>query len=803
MSVIDILIADDHEFFRQNLRSLLECQPDWRVCGEAADGIEAVEKARQLHPQIILMDMSMPRMDGAEASRTIRREIPESQVIMVSQNDPLLMRKIAAQTGAQGFVSKSDIVRDLVPAILKIINQNNHNPPAPSNPPESVPQVDWLFGGGALPSLIQRYDWSRTPLGPIQSWPQSLRTAVNLMVNSQHPIWIGWGPEKTFLYNDAYISVLSMAKHPWALGRPASEVWAEIWDVCGPLADKVFSRGEPSFADDVRLFMNRGDYLEETYYSFSYSPIYDESGKVAGLFCPSTEITSKVLNARRLRTLSELSSKSLIEKTTEGACASCVNIISQNPDDIPFSLLYLIDAEKQAANLSGNSHVSAGLDRVSPLTIALDGETKDLLWPIRELIDGAEPCSLSFERIDSLPLGAADQRVREAMVLPVTSLAMERPVGVLIAGVNPTRELDAEYRTFFSLVADQVATALQNTRALQQEKERADALAEIDRAKTMFFSNVSHEFRTPLTLMLAPLEDMLVDSADLVPRQRERLDIAHRNSLRLLKLVNTLLDFSRIESGRIQASYEPVDLSKLTSDLASVFRSAVERGGVRFTIDCPHLGEPVYVDSEMWEKIVFNLLSNAFKFTFAGEIEISLRKRGNNVELSVRDSGTGIPATDLPHLFERFYRVKGAQGRTFEGSGIGLALIQDLTKLHGGAVRVESELNRGSTFIVSIPLGKDHLPPDRIGAAHTLASTGLNAEPIWKKPCIGSLISRKSCLGRFNLGKFNTSRYAQPTRRVPRELPKTSLKSVSAFCSPTTMQICSTTFSGFWLSNTT
>ncbi len=727
MSFIDILIADDHEFFRHNLRALIESQPGLRVCGEAADGIEAIEKAKALRPQIVLMDMSMPRMDGAEATRNLRRQV-DAQVIIVSQNDPALMRKIAAETGAHAFVSKSDVVRDLIPAILRLVHVDDHHGSASNDQKEKSTQSDWLQAGGNLASRIWEYDWSKTPLGPLQAWPQSLRTAVNLMLNSQHPIWIGWGPEMTYLYNDAYISVLSLAKHPWALGKPAREVWAEIWDVCGPLADKVFLKGEPSYVDDVRLFMNRGGYLEETYYSFSYSPIYDESGKVSGLFCPSTEITSKVLNARRLRTLSELSTKSLSEKSTEAAAASCIRICSQNPDDIPFALLYLIDPDKKTAILQGASQIAAGVESVSPLTIALDGESPTP-WPVRELLNGSAGRTIALGNVRCIPLGPSDQRVHEAIILPVTSVGMHFPIGVLVAGVNPTRKLDAEYRTFFSLIADQVATAIQNARALQQEKERADALAEIDRTKTMFFSNVSHEFRTPLTLMLSPLEEMLSTSSALAPEHRERIEIAHRNSLRLLKLVNTLLDFSRIEAGRIQASYEPADLCKLTSDLASVFRSVIEGAGIQFTINCEFLDEPVYVDSEMWEKIVFNLLSNAFKFTFVGEIAVSLAKVEGGVELAVRDSGTGIPEKDLPHLFERFYRVKGAQGRTFEGSGIGLALVQELVRLHGGTVRVESEPDRGSTFRVTIPFGKDHLPADRISAPRIFASTGLNAEP--------------------------------------------------------------------------
>jgi PAS domain S-box-containing protein len=573
----------------------------------------------------------------------------------------------------------------------------------------------WLVGGGELGGLIREHNWAATPLGPIQQWPQSLRTAVNLMLNSQHPMWIGWGPEMIFLYNDAYVSVLSRAKHPWALGRPASEVWAEIWDICGPLAEKVLQKGDASFVDDVRLFMSRGDFLEETYYSFSYSAIHDEAGKVAGLFCPSTETTQKVLHARRLHTLSELSGKALLEKTTESACASSMATLAGNPDDIPFSLLYLLTKDGKAVRLQGSTQIDLSRCDVAPAEILLDGRTT--FWPVERTLKKAQAKVVSVAGIASLPSGAAGQRVTEAIVLPLTSAGKDRPFGVLIAGVNPARKLATEHKTFFNLAADQVTTAIQNARAIEAEKKQAEALAEIDRAKTEFFSNVSHEFRTPLTLMLGPLEDTLAQAGQLSPQDRERLEVAHRNSIRLLKLVNTLLDFSRLEAGRMQASYEPCDLSRLTSELASVFRSAIERGGLQFTVDCPPLPEPVFVDRDMWEKIVFNLLSNALKFTLSGKIRVALHQTGSSVELTVSDTGTGIPGAELPHLFERFHRVKDARGRTFEGSGIGLALVQELVKLHGGKVRVESELDRGSTFTISLPLGSAHLPVARIRAS--------------------------------------------------------------------------------------
>jgi signal transduction histidine kinase len=222
------------------------------------------------------------------------------------------------------------------------------------------------------------------------------------------------------------------------------------------------------------------------------------------------------------------------------------------------------------------------------------------------------------------------------------------------------------------------------------------------------------------------------------------MELVHRGALRLLKLVNTLLDFSRIEAGRIQATYVPTELASFTADLASTFRSAIEKVGVRLTVECRRLPEAVWVDREMWEKIVLNLLSNAFKFTFQGEIAVTLRAEGGRAELSVRDTGTGIPQEELPRIFERFHRVKGAQGRSYEGSGIGLSLVRELARLHGGEVRVESALGRGTVFTVSVPFGKAHLPQERLGAASGLAPTPIGAAAYaqeargWLAQAIGS-----------------------------------------------------------------
>ena len=318
---------------------------------------------------------------------------------------------------------------------------------------------------------------------------------------------------------------------------------------------------------------------------------------------------------------------------------------------------------------------------------------------------------------------------KEASVVPIRLGEYSEALGFLVAGIHPGRAFDDAYRQFVHRIAEQITIGLASARAFEQERQRAEALAEIDRAKTTFFTNVSHEFRTPLTLMLGPLEEVLSAARErLSSEHHEQLIAVRRNGLRLLKLVNTLLDFSRMEAGRVQASYQPTDLASFTSEIASAFDSAMDNAGLRFSVACQPLAEPVYVDRDMWEKIVLNLLSNALKFTFEGEVDLTLKPVDGVVELRVRDTGVGIPEEHRERMFERFHRIEGAAARTYEGTGIGLALVQELAKLHGGSVRVESAVGAGSTFTVTIPRGKEHLPAERIEAAQSLASTKIRAE---------------------------------------------------------------------------
>jgi len=570
----------------------------------------------------------------------------------------------------------------------------------------------FMAGGGEMGERMRGFDWTQTPLGPAAGWPHSLKTCVRIILTSRQPMFVWWGKQLINLYNDAYKSIVG-GKHPKALGEPASVVWADIWDQVGPRAATVMLNNEGTYDEALLLIMERNGYPEETYYTFSYSPVPDEDGGVGGIICANSDDTRAIVGERQVALLRELATCMADAQTSHEACALSAAALSTNSTDLPFALIYLVDLAARRAVLGGASGIELS-HPAAPAIVALDDDT---IWPFDAVVRSHSPQHIASlrVRIAQLPTGTWDRPPTQAAIVPIAASGEHGRAAVLVAGLNPFRLFDDSYRGFLELVAGQISAGIAHAEAYEQEKRRADALAALDRAKTAFFSNVSHEFRTPLTLMMSPLEDALrAGEGELSQLTRESLTVAHRNSLRLLKLVNALLDFSRIEAGRVQASYEPVALGALTADLASVFRSAVDKSGMKLRIECSEPDRSAYVDRDMWEKIVLNLVSNAFKYTLAGEIAVTLHAEREHAVLTVADTGSGIPEDAIPHLFERFYRVPNAAGRTHEGTGIGLALVHELVKLHGGSINVQSQVERGSRFIVTVPLGSEHLPRDRV-----------------------------------------------------------------------------------------
>jgi PAS domain S-box-containing protein len=559
--------------------------------------------------------------------------------------------------------------------------------------------------------LVEEFDWASTPLGPSSAWPDSLKAVVRILLTSRFPMWMAWGPDLTFLYNDAYRVTTLGKKHPWALGRPAAEVWHEIWDDIGPRIRQVMETGEASWDEKLMLILERSGYPEESYHTFSYSPLSESDGRIVGMLCVVIEDTVRVIGERQLASLSTLAT-ALAGAISKQDVFAALERGLVNQEDLPCTLTYLLDEDGIRLRLVSSTGIDADHPLASPL---LDAAGLNAAWPIHEILRTNRSATVDHlhEHFPDIPSGCWDRSPTHARLVPIVRQGQDKPVGIFIAALNPYRQFDSFYAGFLDLLTGQIAASITNANAYEQERHRAEELAELDRAKTTFFSNVSHELRTPLTLILGPIEDALTAQA---PPSAQSLEMLHRNALRLLKLVNGLLDFVRIEVGKQRAVFEPTDLPQLTAQLASVFRSAVERAGLRLEIDCPPLPEPVYVDREMWEKIILNLISNALKSTFEGEIRVSVRADGEQVKVSVSDTGTGISERDLPNLFQRFRRIEGARRRSHEGSGIGLALVQELVELHGGSIEVKSAIDVGTEFTVAVPFGQEHLTRGRVVA---------------------------------------------------------------------------------------
>ena len=557
-------------------------------------------------------------------------------------------------------------------------------------------------GDGEMAGRMRAFPWAGTDVGAPHQWSEGLRATVQIVLTSRFPMIVWWGSELRFVYNDAYIALMG-GKHP-ALWKPGQEVWSEIWHTIGPMLESVLRTGKATWSENLLLPMDRHGYWEETYWTYSYSPLYDDQGDVRGVFTAVTDTTEGFIGQRRLAVLRELGAQAGKATDVANACRLVMEVLAHSTLDVPFAALHLRDP---------------GAGQFPAVTVTPDDGTdwwQAERWPVEQVFADGAPLVVRdlADRFDALPSGGWKTTPTEAVVLPMFGATGADPIGVLVLGASAGRKLDRAYENFLYLITRQTAGLVNATVAYQAQQHKAEELAELDQAKTAFFSNISHEFRTPLTLIMGPVQHLrdLLSGGD--QRVLDELDVVHRNGLRLGKLVNTLLDFARIEAGRVQAHYEPVDLAVVTAELAGVFRSAVSRAGLRFTVDCPPLTERVHVDRGMWEKVILNLLSNALKFTFEGGITLRAFARDNHAVVTVSDTGIGIAESEMPRLFERFHRIPSVRARSNEGSGIGLALVQELVHLHGGTIDAESVEGEGTTFTLTLPFGAAHLPQNSV-----------------------------------------------------------------------------------------
>ena len=689
-------------------RSFVRLEPDGTVTVAPASGSSYgqvdelfTSAAAATAGRVLAVVLTGAGQDGTAGARAVK----EAGGDVVVQN-----QETAAAFGMPSAVitaGHADVVVSLgeIPEILdRVIGKGQ---------PLSTPAVraaETIFGaGGDVGQLMTAMDWRSTGLGPVEDWPAALRDLLPTMLAHPMPMHLLWGPTAIQLYNDAYRELLGDL-HPAALGGPALEGgrgnaghleggWGDTGHLAPVLADVSRTRAAVLVRDRPFVLAEAGT-RQERYFTFSYSPVFGD-GEVAGVLGTGAETTAAVQASRRLAILHRLAATAVDDDAADSEIRTCqeiVKVLADSPYDVPFALIYLVE-ENGEARLAA----AAGLAADSPALVPLITAMAPSVWPLQASLIRGEAQILDdlATRVPGLEAGLWPQPPEAALVLPVGAAGrLTAPVAALVAGISPQIPLDGAYRQFFNLLADQVRTLLAAARARRDAREKLAALTELTLGRNKFLASVSQEFRNPLTLMLLPLEEL----TDLPGPPGESARLVRRNALRLLRLVNSLLAYAELDQGRaVPAIEEVADLAALTRDLADVLRPAIDRAGLELKVNCPPLDRPVELDPRMWEIIVLNLVSNAFKHTFTGAISVTMRPRPSHVELSVTDAGAGIPEAEIPHVFTRFHRMEGVPARDRDGADMGLALVRQFAGLHHGSVRVRSEPDVGSTFTVWVP----------------------------------------------------------------------------------------------------
>nr|WP_255609299.1 HWE histidine kinase domain-containing protein [Methylosinus sp. Sm6] len=335
-----------------------------------------------------------------------------------------------------------------------------------------------MLGGGETAALIAATDWSASPIGEPRRWPERLRVMLEVCLNSAFPMAIFWGEDLRLFYNDAY-HVFLADKHPRALGRPARDVWPEIWDVIGPMLQGVLANGRPTRSEDLQLDPMRNGRRDEAYFSFSYGPIFDDDGSVGGVFCPVVETTERVVGERRLRTLRDLAAVSRAEDETQ-ACRVAASVLAANEADIPFSAVYRLDEPCGEAILMASTGAPPGA-RAFPSRLRLGDPdpVRGDLWGLAD-VPGLHPGRVAMRTLDArhgvLPRGVCASAPDEAVLFPIVLPGQDRAAAALIAGVSACKRLDAAYAYFLDRVAAKIGSAMADARAYADERARAEAI---------------------------------------------------------------------------------------------------------------------------------------------------------------------------------------------------------------------------------------------------------------------------------------------------------------------------------------
>ncbi|KAI9328079.1 hypothetical protein BDR26DRAFT_1012478 [Obelidium mucronatum] len=575
---------------------------------------------------------------------------------------------------------------------------------------EATYDIPFDSSTGVMGDIVKSFDWLKTApeLGEIRNWPSSLKTATSLVLRSKIQGLLLWGPAyRVIAYNDISISTFG-GKHPTMLGASYAETFQEIWHIIKGTIVKAKETGQTSYFEDKGYMLFRHGFMELTYFTVTTCPVLGDRGEFEGVITWSFETTAKVVGNNRIMCLQDLGLNLISSPNVTGYWEALWEVLQNRKEEFAFGIIYR--RENDGILLRYDKVVNIESSFPNKIDPVLGTQCDELTSKI------AEAWNLE-DTIEIIPAEAHPvHKNGTILIIPILTTSDDAP-GLLVLGTNPNLNYDERYRSFINMAVHEIATSYTSVKSLETAKKQNHALLELDKVKTSFFVSMSHELRTPLTLIISPVEDVIKESKNqLTKEQSSTLELVRKNACRLLKLVNTLLDIGRLNAGCMTATFRRTNIADKIHQFESMFEGIIKKAGLNFITEFSQINEPCYMDEEMLQKIVFNLLGNAIKFTLKGYIKTALRLSDDNkkFEFVVEDSGVGIPKDQLGRVFQQFHRVDYAGGRSFEGSGIGLALVSDLVKLHGGTITLRSVFGVGSTFIVSIPVGKNHLPPERV-----------------------------------------------------------------------------------------
>jgi signal transduction histidine kinase/ActR/RegA family two-component response regulator len=553
-------------------------------------------------------------------------------------------------------------------------------------------------------ALMRAFDWAQTPLGPVETWPASLRTSVSTLLTTRHPMFLWWGPELIQFYNDGYRLSLGPDRHPSALGQRGRECWAEIWSVIGPEVDSIMAGGEATWHEDFLIPITRGDRVEDVYWSYSYSPVQDDSGGVGGVLVTVQETTQRVIAERRRQTLRELGDLQVASASIQEVGASAAAALEANPSDVAFALVYLRD-QTGVFRLAGSAGVEAGTDK-SPHEIPIEGGGP---WPVAQVLVQRAPIIVPDlpGTVGSIHRYLWPVPVREAVALPLIAEGSSWVEGVLIAGANPRIRLDQSYEAFFTDVARVIALGMNKVHNRDQERRTEQQLRDVERLQSVgaLAGGVAHEVNNQMTVVLGFGEFVLKALGPNHPQAADmRLVLLAGN--RAARVSQQLLTFTRQQLTRPRV----LELHGVTTGLEPVLRQLL--GSDKTLVIVPSVGvSPISADPTQIEQVLINLVANARDATpTGGRVTISIEDvelteagtahygvavvPGPYVLLTVADTGHGMDDATAARIFEPFFTTKAVG----QGTGLGLSMVYGIVKRHEGYIWAESVPGHGTTM---------------------------------------------------------------------------------------------------------